>query len=133
MTKTVPAAYMDLITKPLVASLGTTMADGTPQVTPVWFSYADGLFYVNAATGRIKDKNIRRSLFAALMIVDTAQPYRYLAVRGPVIDISDAAVGLQHINELCFRYTGNPVYSLQSPNEIRARYTIRPDSLSTMG
>ncbi|MFM2032188.1 MAG: hypothetical protein RLZZ297_953 [Chloroflexota bacterium] len=128
-----PAAYMDLITTPLVASLATTMADGTPQVTPVWFSYADEMFYVNAAIGRIKDKNIRRTPFVALMIVDTTKPYRYIAVRGPVIDISDSIVGRAHIDALSLRYLGNPVYQSSAPGEIRARYTIRPDFLSTMG
>ena len=53
MHSIIPTEYQDLITKPIVAGLATTMADGTPQVTPVWFSYGEGLFYVNAATGRL--------------------------------------------------------------------------------
>ena len=129
----VPTAYQDLVTQPIVAALATTMADGTPQVTPVWFSYHDGLFYVNAAVGRIKDKNIRARSYVALLIVDPTNPYRYLAVRGPVIDISDADVGRRHIDELSFRYFGRPTYVSNDPDEVRARYTIKPDSISTMG
>lgn len=130
---TIPAEFQDLITKPIVAGLATTMADGTPQVTPVWFSYSDGLFYVNAATGRLKDKNIRRAPYVALLIVDPTNAYRYVAVRGPVIDISDEVVGRNHINELSFRYFGRPIYRSDDPNEVRARYTVRPDHISTMG
>lgn len=129
---TIPSAYMDLIERPLVASLATTMADGTPQVTPVWFSYADGLFYVNAATGRIKDRNIKARPYVALMIVDTNAPYRYIAVRGPVVEIVEGAAGRAHINALSLRYVGNPVYQ-GSADEVRARYTIRPAHISTMG
>lgn len=131
--KAIAAEFMDLVTRPIVASLGTTMADGTPQVTPVWFSYADGLFYVNAAAGRIKDKNIKARPYVALMIVDTAAPYRYIAVRGPVIDISAGEIGQTHINELSFRYTGNKTYQFAAPGEVRVRYTIEPAHISTNG
>ncbi|NBU63139.1 MAG: PPOX class F420-dependent oxidoreductase [Chloroflexia bacterium] len=128
----IPTSFMDLIDRAIVASLATTMNDGTPQVTPVWFSFADGLFYVNAATGRIKDRNMRARPYVALMIVDTASAYRYIAVRGPVIDFSGPEIGRAHINELSFRYMGRPIY--QGPaDEVRVRYTIRPDHLSTMG
>lgn len=130
---TISDAFMDLITRPIVASLGTTMADGTPQVTPVWFSYVDGLFYVNAAAGRIKDRNIKARPYVALMIVDTTQPYRYVAIRGPVIDISDGDIGQTHINELSFRYTGNKTYQFAAPGEVRVRYTIQPAHISTNG
>ena len=129
----IPVEYQDLVTNPIVASLATSMSDGTPQVTPFWFSYAHGLFYVNAAIGRLKDINIRRTSYVALCIIDPANAYRYVAVRGPVIDISDADVGRTHINELSFRYFGRPVYRSDDPNEVRARYTIRPDHISTMG
>jgi hypothetical protein len=92
----IPASFMNLIERPLVASLATTMNDGTPQVTPVWFSYADGLFYVNAAAGRIKDRNMRARPYVALMIVDTSSAYRYVAVREPIIDISGSGIGCAH-------------------------------------
>ena len=127
----IPISFMDLIDRPLVASLATTMNDGTPQVTPVWFSYADGLFYVNAATGRIKDRNLQARPYAALMIVDTSSAYRYIAIRGPIIDFSSPEIGRAHINELSFRYVGNAIYQ-GSAKEIRVRYTIRPDHISTM-
>jgi PPOX class probable F420-dependent enzyme len=128
----IPVAFMDLIERPLVASLATTMADGTPQVTPVWFSYADGFFYVNAATGRIKDRNMQARPYVALMIVDTASAYRYIAVRGPIIDFSNPEIGRTHINELSLRYFNRAIY--QGPaDEVRVRYTIRPDHISTMG
>jgi PPOX class probable F420-dependent enzyme len=129
----IPHQFLDLLERPIVAALGTSMADGTPHVTPVWFSYADEMFYVNAAIGRIKDKNIKARPYVSLLIVDPANAYRYLAIRGPVIDISDAHVGRDHINFLSNRYFGRPIYRSDDPNEIRARYTIQPVHISAMG
>lgn len=131
--KEIPSAYHDLLFQPIVAALATTMHDGTPQVTPVWFSYENGLFYVNAAVGRVKDRNIRARPYVALLIVDPTNAYRYLSIRGPVLDISDQEVGRTHINELSNRYFGRPVYRSDDPNEVRARYTILPVHVSAMG
>lgn len=129
----IPAQYYDLLERPIVAALGTSMADGTPQVTPVWFSFADELFYVNAAIGRLKDRNIKARPYVSLLIVDPDNAYRYLAVRGPVIDISDAVIGRDHINFLSNRYFGRPVYRSDDPHEVRARYTVQPAHVSAMG
>ena len=41
---TIPENYLDLLTqKKAFATIATTMPDGSPQVTPVWFDYKDGL------------------------------------------------------------------------------------------
>ena len=37
---TIPAEFLDLVTTKLTfAHLGTSMSNGAPQVTPVWFSF----------------------------------------------------------------------------------------------
>ena len=61
------------------------MADGRPQVTPVWFDFDGMHFWVNSAKGRIKDKNMRREKSVALSIQDPDNPYRYLAIQGEVV------------------------------------------------
>ncbi|MGH7044510.1 MAG: pyridoxamine 5'-phosphate oxidase family protein, partial [Acetobacteraceae bacterium] len=39
----IPDAFLDLLEqKKAFASLATIMADGSPQVTPVWFDYTGG-------------------------------------------------------------------------------------------
>jgi len=49
----IPSAYLDLFEKKKAfAHLATLMPDGSPQVTPVWFDYKDGLIRVNSAKGR---------------------------------------------------------------------------------
>ena len=40
----IPDKYLDLLErKKAFAALATTMPDGSPQVTPVWFDYKDGI------------------------------------------------------------------------------------------
>ena len=56
----IPSVYLDLFQeKKAFAHLATLMPDGSPQVTPVWFDYKDGLTRVNSAKGRVKSRNMR--------------------------------------------------------------------------
>ena len=56
------------------AFLATTMADGSPQVTPVWFSTEGEFILVNTAKGQVKDKNMRARPDVALVIPDPENP-----------------------------------------------------------
>ena len=48
----IPEKYLDLLgTKKAFANLATTMPDGSPQVTPVWFDYTGNRIRVNTARG----------------------------------------------------------------------------------
>ena len=89
MAVTIPERYRDLFTKQAFAHLATLMPDGSPQVTPVWCDY-DGIHIrINTAKGRIKDKNMRRNKKVALSISDPENPYRHLAVRGVVEEVTE--------------------------------------------
>lgn len=129
----VPKSHRDLIERPVVAALGTTLSNDTPQVTPVWFNTdADGYFYFNTAKGRVKEKALANKPYVALLIVDPTNPYRYLAIRGPIVEASPAE-GRAHINALSQRYTGNPTYKSGTPDEQRIRYKVSPQFVSVMG
>ena len=39
MADVIPKQYLDLFDKKAFGNLGTTMQDGSPQVTPVWVDY----------------------------------------------------------------------------------------------
>ena len=83
----IPASHEDLLTRPLFAHLATTRPDGTPQVNPMWFSW-DGthLRFTNTTTRR-KYRNVTLHPEVALSINDPDLPYRYLEVRGSVVEI----------------------------------------------
>jgi PPOX class probable F420-dependent enzyme len=129
--KPIPEKYRDLATAPLIAALATTLSNGTPQVTPVWFSYTDGYFYVNTAAGRVKEKAMKKNPYVALLIMDPKSVYRYLAVRGPIVEASEAE-GWAHIHALSRHYGGKD-FTPNHPDEVRIRYKISPEFVDGHG
>jgi PPOX class probable F420-dependent enzyme len=108
------------------------MADGSPQVTPVWFNTAGAFILINSAKGRVKDKNMRNRPLVALCIQDPTDPYRYLQVRGRVVEITEEGADA-HIDALAGKYTGNFKYQHQQPGVKRVIYKISPDMVDAHG
>ncbi len=125
----IPPKYLDLLQKRAYAHLATVMPDGGPQVTPVWVDYVDGYLLVNTARNRVKDRNVRRDPRVALSIQDPDDPYRYIQVRGTVVDILEEGAD-DHIDKMSFKYTGRPRYQWRKSSETREILKIRPDSVS---
>ena len=68
----------------------------------------------------------------ALAIVDPDNPYRYLEIRGKVVDITEKGAD-EHINSLAKKYLGKDVYPFRQPGEKRVLYKIEPQKFSSMG
>jgi PPOX class probable F420-dependent enzyme len=132
MSQVIPATHVDLFEKQAFANLGTLMKDGSPQVTPVWVDYDGKNVRINSAKGRVKDKNMRRDPRVSVSLQDPANPYRYLEVRGRVVEITEKGAD-DHINKLSQKYLGNPVYPFRKPGEVRVTYIIEPEKVSFMG
>lgn len=132
MSQVIPEKYADLLEKQAFANLGTLMKDGSPQVTPVWVDYDGKFVRINSAKGRVKDKNIRRDPRVSVSIQDPANPYRYLEIRGKVVEITETGAD-DHINKLSQKYLGKPVYPFRQPGEVRVTYKIEPQKVSSMG
>src|SRR5213079_97301 len=121
MSQAIPDKYRDLFNKRAFASLGTLMPDGRPQVTSVWVDLDGDHVIFNSAKGRQKDRNVRRDPRVALAIIDPDNPYRYLEIRGRVVEITEDGAD-DHINKLAKKYLGNPVYPFRKPGEVRVTY-----------
>ena len=132
MATTIPEPFKELLNKVAFAHLATVMADGSPQVTPVWYSFDGTHFSVNSAKGRLKDKNMRRNKQVALSIQDPDNAYRYLAIQGDVEEITESGADA-HIDALAKHYLGKDIYPFRAPGEVRVIYRIRPQKISTMG
>ena len=130
MGATIPEDFRDLFTKRAFAHLGTVMPDGSPQVTPVWCDYDGVHIRINSAKGRVKDRNMRHNRKVAIAIADPENPYRYLAVRGEVEEVSEQGADA-HIDLLAKKYLGIDKYPYRQPGELRVLYKIRPEKVST--
>ncbi len=130
---TIPEKYLDLLEqKKAFAVLATTMSDGSPQVTPVWFDYKDGLVRVNTAKGRVKARNLKKGAAVALAIIDPDNPYRYVQIRGRVRRVAEEGAA-SHIDSLAKKYLGQDKYPHAAPGEVRLMCEIEPASASGMG
>lgn len=130
---TVPEKFIPVLKdKKALAHLATLMADGTPQVTPVWFFYDGGKFIVNTARGRVKDKNMSNNPNVALSITDPDNPYSHIAVRGKIVRSTEEGADAS-IDALTKKYLGQDKYPFRQPGEKRVIYVIEPVSVSAMG
>ncbi len=117
--------FLDLFEKRSLAHLATVMPDGSPQVTPVWVDYDGQHILINTARGRQKDRNMIRNPAVAMSIVDPDDPYRYVQIRGRVVEAVETGADL-HIDKLTFKYTGRASYDWRSTGEVRVIYKIEP-------
>jgi len=126
----IPESRRDLIEDNVraYAYLATTMDDGSPQVTPVWFNTEGELILINSAKGRIKDHNIRSRLSVALLIADPKDPHRYVQVRGRIVGITEEGA-LEHISTLATKYRGRPWTPVSG--QVRVIYQLLPEHVST--
>jgi PPOX class probable F420-dependent enzyme len=132
MPTTIPQEYLDLFQKKAFAHLATLLSDGHPQVTPVWCDFDGTHIRINSAKGRVKDRNMRRDPRVTLTLQDPDNPYRYLEVRGKVIEITETGADA-HIDSLAKKYLGVDTYPYRGPGEARVIYKIQPQRTSTMG
>jgi PPOX class probable F420-dependent enzyme len=105
--KNFPEKYLDLLKDETKAYLflATTMTDGSPQVTPIWFNSDDEHILINTNEGRTKDRNMKARPKVALVIQDPKDAYRYIGIRGEVVEhIREGAD--EHIGQLSLKYDG---------------------------
>ncbi len=107
------------------ASLATLMADGSPQVTPVWVDHEGDLILVNTAEGRLKQRNLSRNPKVALSIFDMSNPYEMVSIRGRVIEMTTRGAD-EHIDKMAKKYLGKDKYPYRKPEEKRVLVKIQP-------
>ena len=129
---TIPENVRDLFRKKGFAHLATVGADGRPQVTPVWVDLDNGHVRINTARGRVKDKNLKRNPNVALSVQDPDNPYRYVQVRGRVVEMTEKGAD-DHIDSLAKKYLGKDKYPGRKPGEVRVIVKIQPEAVQTMG
>jgi PPOX class probable F420-dependent enzyme len=129
--KVIPSSHLDLFKKKAFAHLATVMPDGKPQVTPIWVDYDGSNVVFNTAEGRQKDKNLQRDARVAMSILDPDNPYRYLEVRGRIVERTHSGAD-QHIDAMAKKYLNQDKYPFRQPNEVRVIYKVQPEHVTSM-
>jgi PPOX class probable F420-dependent enzyme len=127
----IPAEAQHLLDGKNFAHVATLMEDGSPQVSPVWIDYEDGLVVFNTADGRLKPKNLRRDPRVAISVANAENPYESLLVRGTAVEITAEGAD-DHIDSLANRYMGVDEYPMRQPGETRLKVKVRPERVQHM-
>jgi PPOX class probable F420-dependent enzyme len=118
-----PESHRDLLDAQ-VATLATLRSDGFPQLTEVWFLFADGELKLSLNTSRLKTRNLRERPQCSLLVLDVENPYRYLEVRGtPRIEPDD---GYEFARRVGAKYGGADLREHDSPGDGRVVVTVEP-------
>ncbi|MEM0444336.1 MAG: PPOX class F420-dependent oxidoreductase [Candidatus Caldarchaeum sp.] len=114
------------------AFIATANPDGSPQVTPVWIDEEDGYLLVNTVVGRVKERNTKRDPRVALAIPDRLNFYRYLYIKGRVVDWITGDKAEEHIDKLAVKYTGEK-FKWRKPGDRRVILKIQPLEVKLSG
>ena len=106
-----------LIDEPHLGFVATVMADGSPQVTPVWVDSDGENLRFNTARGRVKTNNLERDPRIAIVVADGNDPYRWISIRGTA-ELTDEGAD-EHIDALAKKYLGVDSYKGRNPAEQR--------------
>ncbi|MFW5942127.1 MAG: PPOX class F420-dependent oxidoreductase [Chloroflexota bacterium] len=131
MSVTIPQSHQWLLEDVVVATLGTLMPDGAPQVHKIWFDYDGKYLRINTAEGRQKDKNLRDRPYATMLLTAPDNPYFYLELRGEVAERVLGPEADAHVGTLAQRYLGQE--SFEAPGDVRVMYKIEPKHVVAYG
>ncbi len=128
----IPASHRDLLSENVkaIAYFGTIMDSGAPQVTPVWFTTEGEHILINSAEGRTKDRNVRARPVVSVTISDPQNPYRYMQIRGRVVEITNEGAR-DLIDALAKKYWGDKVFPRHA-GEVRVTYKILPERVNVV-
>lgn len=128
----IPEKYADLLESNALVHIATIGPNGEPQNNPVWFGWDGQHVLISQTKGRQKFRNVQRNPRVALSIVDPANPYRYLEIRGSVVRI-DEDPDRAFINSMAKKYIGQDVYPWHQPGDERIVLVIEPEHTTQMG
>ena len=122
----IPESHQDLLDSQ-VATLATIGPDGRPQLSEVWFLAEDGEVKISLNTTRQKTKNLTRNPAGTVFILDLANPYRYLEIRGDAEVVPDEDYSFA--DRVGAKY-GADLRDRDQPGDTRVAITIHPTRIN---
>ena len=90
------------------AALTTLLPGGHPQTQVMWVDANEQHLLINTEVHRQKFRNVERDPRVTVTIWDKEDPYRFVEVRGEVIEKVKGMEAREHIDELSHKYRGKP-------------------------
>lgn len=115
--------------RPLFWTLATVNPDGWPNLKPVWAALHEDRIWVNTGKGWAKHRNVLRDRRVTLSLIEPANPYERVEIRGEVVEIVEGLVAERQLDELAAVYLGIPRYPWRRPGEQRVALVIEPRKL----
>jgi PPOX class probable F420-dependent enzyme len=90
------------------AALTTLLPGGHPQTQVMWVDANEQHLLINTEVHRQKFRNVERDPRVTVTIWDKEDPYRFVEVRGEVVEKVKGMEAREHIDELSHKYRGKP-------------------------
>ena len=115
-----------------LAHIATIGPDGGPQSSPVWFDWDNDQLRVSLYDSSQKMKNLKRDPRLSVSIVDPANAYRYIEIRGVVV-LFEPDTELEFITRMAGKYLGLDHYPWHEEGEVMVTATIKPTRITGIG
>lgn len=126
----IPESHRDLLKAPLTCSFCTVGADGTPQVTGMWYLADEDTVKISMPDSRQKVRNLARNPRATVFIIDPDDHFRTLEIRGTTHSYRDDE--LRDYNTIIRHYGHDPA-TFAAPIANRIIVTLSPTRVVVQG
>jgi len=116
---------------PFVGVVTDLRPDGSPHSTVVWVDVDDEVVSFNTAWPRAKPRYLANDPRVSLVVIDPADPYRWISIDGTVT-LSEEGANDQ-IDRLAKKYAGLDSYPWHKPGETRVSVRITPTRIESRG
>jgi PPOX class probable F420-dependent enzyme len=127
-----PEELLALLRRPSTCYVATSMPDGSPQLTQTWGDTDGRHVLINTVSTHQKVRNLERDPRVAVSVSDPADPSRYFAVRGHVVEATTDGAA-EHIEALAQRYLGGPYPWFGGRDQVRVVLRITAHTIHAMG
>jgi len=129
MAISIPDDLVDLLTTNAIGHVSALRRDGSIAQYLMWIDWDGEHVLTSSMVGSRKAANWARDPHVTVSVVDRTNDWRYLIVRGRVVETRPDE-GLAFIDRMSLRYTGGPYRFREAPREI---FVIEPDHLIARG
>jgi PPOX class probable F420-dependent enzyme len=103
----------------------TLRPDGHPAAQVMWVDADQECILINTEKHRRKFRNVQHDPRVTVTLINSANPYNYIEVRGTVVEVVEGQPARDHIDKLAWRYFGRP-YDPAAIQSERVILRIRP-------